>query len=144
MTHFQLVEKFHKSFVVHPVTLCWIWQCNLSDQGYGRLYIDQATPRKLAHRFAYELYKGPIPDSLTLDHLCRVRSCVNPSHLEAVTTKVNVLRGQGPTAQNARQKVCPRGHLYSKENTLVTTKRGRSCRECNNIKKVIQRITAVW
>ncbi len=72
-------------------TPCWIWQLALSEDGYGHAWEGKA--HKAAHRLYYERYVGPIPDGLLLDHLCRVRSCVNPEHLEPVTTLENTRRG---------------------------------------------------
>jgi hypothetical protein len=72
-------------------TPCWIWQLALSDDGYGQVTVD--TRHLQAHRFYYEQRFGPIPDGLLLDHLCRVRCCVNPDHLEPVSTLVNTRRG---------------------------------------------------
>lgn len=83
-----------------------------------------------AHRFMYRLLRGEIPAGLQLDHLCRVRHCVNPWHLEAVTARVNVLRGIGPTAQNAQKTRCPLGHPLSDENTYRNAQGERRCRIC--------------
>ncbi len=65
---------------------------------------------------AFELVKGRIPEGLTLDHLCRNRAYVNPDHMEAVSNKENILRGIGPTAQNARKQFCPQGHPLDGDN----------------------------
>jgi len=65
------------------------------------------------HRFAYEALRGPIPDGLQIDHLCRVPRCVNPDHLEAVDNRTNTLRGIGPTAQLARATTCLNGHPFN-------------------------------
>ena len=83
---------------------CWLWTAHIDRDGYGRF------ERIGAHRWAYEFAIGPIPDGMQIDHLCRVRRCVNPAHLETVTLAENVLRGQGVTAQQARQTHCKRGH----------------------------------
>lgn len=91
---------------------CWLWTGALND-GYGRFHIDSST-RVFAHRYAYELKVGPIPEGLTLDHLCRVRHCVNPDHLDPVTHAENVRRSPiQVTAINARKTHCPHGHQYS-------------------------------
>ncbi len=85
---------------------CWEWlACCV--EGYGQFFVANGK-RVKAHRFAYELLVGTIPDGLTLDHLCRNRKCCNPSHLEPVTVAENVLRGEGPCAQNARRTHCRR------------------------------------
>lgn len=107
---------------------CWLWSGGLL-RGYGRFYIRRKYVG--AHRFAYELLVGPIPDGLTLDHLCRVRACVNPAHLEPVTTRENWRRGESFSAMNARKTHCLRGHAYDEENTLQRKSRGgRLCAEC--------------
>ena len=73
-------------------TKCWIWLRRINDSGYG-LATRNGKEKQRAHRVVYEMVKGKIPVGLTLDHLCRVRCCVNPSHLEPVTTGVNTRRG---------------------------------------------------
>ena len=113
---------------------CWLWTAAQVGNGYG-----QFNPHGrlvLAHRFAYELLIGPIPDGLQLDHLCRVRRCVRPSHLEPVTQQVNILRGLAPEANGARQRAkthCPQGHAYDAENTYIY-KGERECRACGRVR----------
>ena len=85
---------------------CWIWTASKDRLGYGKF----GRPSVLAYRFSYELHRGKIPSGLELDHLCRNPSCVNPEHLEAVTHRVNMLRGIGPSAVNARKTHCKQGH----------------------------------
>ncbi len=89
---------------------CWVWTGANNGAGYGQIRIDDRN--RYAHRVAYELEVGPIPESLFIDHLCRNRGCVNPAHLEPVTNAENILRGTAPTAVNARKKACPKGHPY--------------------------------
>src|SRR3990167_9081181 len=84
---------------VDKTATCWLWKGSIDSQGYGRL---SRRPRRSAHRFSYQLLIGPIPPGRELDHLCRVRHCVNPDHLEAVTRRVNILRGMGAPAVLAR------------------------------------------
>jgi hypothetical protein len=84
-----------------------------------------------AHRLYYELEKGPIPKGLTLDHLCRVRCCVNPDHLEPVTPVENVMRGESFFAKQARRTHCPQGHEYIGRNLMITRRGERKCRACD-------------
>ena len=118
---------------------CWLWHGSLV-KGYGSLVVDHPVNRRktgLAHRVAYEWVRGPIPAGLTLDHLCRVRRCVNPFHLEPVTNRENILRGESPAAQHTRVTACPQGHPYDHANTWIRIRRGgpqRVCRTCERIR----------
>ena len=112
---------------------CWLWTAHCMVFGYGVFWVHGPYA---AHRFAYELHYGTIPQGLTIDHLCRVRHCVNPAHLEAVTRGENVLRGVGFSATNARVTHCPQGHPYDEANTRIErTKTGtmRRCKICRRI-----------
>jgi hypothetical protein len=71
---------------------CWVWVGRLNRNGYGRVALGGREP--MAHRASYEAHVGPIPEGLVLDHLCRVRCCINPRHLEPVTVQENTLRGE--------------------------------------------------
>lgn len=84
----------------------------------------------MAHRMAYEELVGPIADGLQIDHLCRVRCCVNPAHLEPVTQAENIRRGVSPTAANRRKTHCKHGHEFTTENTRLVPE-GRICRRCD-------------
>lgn len=109
---------------------CWLWTGALNKRtGYGNF----GKPQKLPHRVAYELCVGPIPEGLELDHLCRIRHCVNPTHLEPVTTQVNQLRSTSVSARNAVKTHCDNGHLFDEKNTLISRGR-RTCRACNRDK----------
>ena len=107
---------------------CWIFTGARTDRGYGVIPVARTSVR--AHRVTYEHFVGPIPAGLVLDHLCRNTSCVNPDHLEAVTQRENVLRGNAPTAANARKTHCIRGHEFTPENTYAKKGGGRACRRC--------------
>jgi hypothetical protein len=107
---------------------CWIWTAATNGLGYGVLWLGHDR-RGYAHRIAYELFRGPIPDGLDLDHLCRRPSCVYPWHLQAVTHRVNVRRGNAPSARIARSGRCSYGHLRTPTNTR--TRDGKTfCRPC--------------
>lgn len=106
---------------------CWLWTASVKDTGYAQFRVDGALV--LGHRFAFEYFVGRIPEGLTLDHLCRVRRCVNPTHLEPVSVGVNTLRGDGPSARAARATHCPHGHPYDEGNTCVSSG-ARYCRAC--------------
>lgn len=114
----------------------WLWTGSRTSGGYGTFYRGNGV-YALAHRFVYELAYRSIPQGLHLDHLCRVRNCVNPEHLEAVTAKENNLRGVGVAAQNATKTHCPLGHPYSPANTRIMRSRGRLGRHC----KICDRIS---
>lgn len=108
---------------------CWVWQGTILKRGYGRIM--RFGKQLHAHRMVWELLVGPLPKDLVLDHLCRNRACVNPDHLEPVPNEVNVMRGEGVCARNARKTHCPQGHAYDETNTYVHKNgRGRSCRAC--------------
>lgn len=122
-----LSDRLERFIAFEPMSGCWLWTGTSSRKGYGGF------DRRGAHRVAYETLRGPIPVGLTLDHLCRTPACVNPDHLEPVTMQINVLRGTGPTAINARATSCPKGHPYDPANTVVYFQAGsihRRCRTC--------------
>lgn len=115
---------------VDKTPTCWLWTgAKTGSGGYGVIRLGDTLVR--AHRFAYEAMVGPIPDGLVLDHLCRVRACVNPGHLEPVTTQENVLRGEGPAASRAKQTACKYGHPFDEANTRITKLGQRRCRVCH-------------
>jgi len=106
---------------------CWIYTGSTS-RGYGMLSIaDRLRP---VHRVSYEIFVGPIPDGLQLDHLCRQRACFNPAHLEPVTQAENIARGQSWSAVSVRTGVCIRGHALTDDNVYLRRDGGRQCREC--------------
>lgn len=123
-----LPERIAAKIEPCPTTGCWLWIGVLNGTGYG---VTRNNGRNaFVHRVLYERLVGPIPVNLQSDHLCRNRACCNPDHIELVTGKVNVLRGDGPTARNARKTKCIRGHDFE------TTGRGwRICRTCERARK---------
>jgi hypothetical protein len=118
-------------------TPCWLWLAGITKDGYGLFTITVAPNqyrRLYAHRFAYEQACGPIPDASDIDHLCRVRHCVNPAHMEPVTRRENTLRGlRGPRSH------CVHGHELIGDN-VITRKNGRhQCRTCENAQQRARR-----
>jgi hypothetical protein len=107
---------------------CWNWIGERTPKGYGRMR--HGSEREYAHRVLYELLVGPIPEGSQLDHLCRNRACVRPAHLEPVTCRENLMRGQTLAAENAAKTRCPRGHPYDEVNTYVDPSGARRCRVC--------------
>ena len=118
---------------VKKTTDCWLWEGALR-KGYGEIAIGRRGDGMMqTHRLAYLTLVGDIPDGLELDHLCRVRHCVNPDHLEAVTRAVNVQRGLIPGIMSARGRAithCIKGHEYTKANTYLRPEGNRRCRIC--------------
>lgn len=108
---------------------CWNWTGWNGHKGYGRIWVDGAG--RPAHRVSYELAKGPIPEGLVIDHLCRNPGCVNPDHLEPVTQAENNRRGIGITSVNLRKTHCIHGHAFDAENTMVDADGHRRCRACH-------------
>lgn len=119
---------------------CWLWEGARTNSGYGALW--DGKRMMLAHRLSYEMSKGAIPAGLSIDHLCRVRHCVNPEHLGAVTHSENCKRGE-TGVHNKLKTHCPRGHPYSGENLIVRTYgkkvEYRECRECVKLSKIKRR-----
>lgn len=109
---------------------CWPWEAALTGPGYGAFRINGQTC--YAHRIAYELFIGPIPEGLSLDHLCRNPACVNPAHLEPVTHKENLARGNHANGSTG-QTHCKRGHPFDEENTY-RYKGARACRACMRLR----------
>ena len=118
----SLVDRFLDKIAAEPNSGCWLWVGSVHQNGYGKF----RTPAGMqwAHRFSYELHRGPIPDDLQIDHLCRVKSCVNPAHLELVTAKENIRR------RDVGLTHCPQGHEYTPENTYRRPSGKRRCRIC--------------
>jgi hypothetical protein len=112
---------------------CHEWPGCLQSEGYGMVTLHRK--RHYVHRLVYEYHRGPIPEGLELDHLCRNRRCANPDHLEPVTHQVNCHRGTSPSARNATVTHCPRGHPYDAKNTYIRAGGGRMCRKCKYIRK---------
>lgn len=125
--------------VVNKTASCWMWIGGLDWHGYG--YFTAYQRRRQAHIISYEIYKGGIPMGLELDHLCRNPGCINPAHLEAVTHKTNILRGQTIMAENAKKTHCKRGHELAGNNLHINKKGERKCKACDAMRSRNYRIT---
>jgi HNH endonuclease len=126
------IEKIEAKFI-EKTDGCWLWKGHRLAGGYGQVSMNDKM--KLAHRVVYEAFRGPIPEGLQLDHLCRNRGCVNPDHLEPVTQRVNTLRGLTLPAENSAKTHCKHGHPLSGDNLYVwngSRGRIRACRTCKN------------
>lgn len=116
---------------VNKTESCWLWNAKIEYGGYGIFWFNKKNVK--AHRFSYEFIKGKIPIGLTIDHLCRIRHCVNPNHLEPVSLKENVFRSENFVAKNVKKTHCDRGHAFTPENTILSIRSGnrkRTCRTC--------------
>lgn len=136
MPKYSALERFEAKFALDSVTGCWLWTACRTGGGYGQF---SGTHRRCvpAHVWSYEHYVGPIPRGLVLDHLCRVRHCVNPMHLEPVSVGENLLRGETRAAANAAKTHCQNGHPLTGDNLYLKPghREGhfqRICRECKN------------
>lgn len=111
----------------------WMWNGSLDGNGkYGGFHYKGKQRR--AHRVAWELFVGPIPEGMVLDHMCRVTQCVNPDHLQVVTQRENLLIGETLQAENAKKTHCIRGHEFNDINTYFTPSGGRACRPCRRFR----------
>lgn len=110
---------------------CWLYAGYINTNGYGKILANSTA--YYAHRIMYENVIGEIPQGLQIDHLCRVRACINPEHLQAVTRHENILRGTAHSAINARKTHCKRGHEFTQENTYSNN--GRWCKTCKRLRR---------
>ena len=132
MTHPRLIPEDvrFESYIERSTDGCWRFTTTQMTKG-GYAWFQARGQRFLAHRYSYEKFVGPIPEGLQLDHLCRVRNCVNPEHLEPVTCRENLLRGNTLNAMNARKTHCVNGHEFTPENTKYRPDGRRRCAACS-------------
>jgi hypothetical protein len=136
-TNKPLQERFLEKIDLDDETGCWLWTRYIDRSGYGRFHRPTGSP--LAHRYAYEEFagNGPVPEGMHLDHLCGVRHCVNPEHLEVVTPLENFRRGNSFAAINLRKTHCDKGHALAGDNvkTVRTVRVERVCLTCERARK---------
>jgi hypothetical protein len=112
---------------------CWEWT-GAKSAGYGVIGRGRRSDGTMqTHRAIWEWLCGPVPSDMQLDHLCRNRACCNPNHLEVVTQRENILRGDGTSAKHARQTHCVHGHLFDETNTYIDRHGRRTCRTCRRL-----------
>jgi len=133
VTKLSLLANTREELIVAPLDVCWVWtkSCNVKN-GYAKVSVNRVM--RSAHRVSYETFVGPIPDGLELDHLCRVRACIRPSHLEPVTHAENTRRAAHAITH------CPQNHEYTQANTYQY-RNMRYCRACDRERKRSARAT---
>jgi cytochrome c5 len=149
----KLLARFFEKIRIDPNvtfngTPCWLWARQINKGGYGIFSYKPFVKYREAYRIAYSLFVEPAPvgaHTFTLDHLCRVRSCVNPCHLEKVPERINILRGENFAAKHAKKTHCPQGHEFTPENTYPLPGKGgkivgRGCRACRKYDPAKRRI----
>ena len=125
----DLRERFLSFIAFEPMSGCWLWTGATDKVGYGKMKINNKM--SYTHRVSYELFKGEIPEGLTIDHKCNCKGCQNPDHLQVVTLAENTyLRME---RRNGSRNVCPHGHAYTKENKKFTKRGSYRCGICHNL-----------
>ena len=121
-------QRITNKLIPIPESGCFVWTGQEERGGYGMVWFNGK--KRLVHRVVWEIERGAIETGKSLDHLCRVRCCVNPDHLEPVDIRTNILRGASIAALNAKKDMCANGHRFTPQNTYITKHGSRFCREC--------------
>lgn len=125
---------------VEKTESCWLW-LGATNSGYGYINFPRQSRMGAVHAILYRYFVGPVPKGKELDHLCRVRNCVNPAHLEPVSRRENTLRGMAPNAISVRTNSCYRGHKFTLENTYFNRGK-RHCQTCRKVARERWRVRA--
>jgi hypothetical protein len=136
MRSVPLLDRLINKIEIDWNTGCWLWTGCLAIDGYPHISNGKRNDSgriKMAYAEAYKLFRGDIGEGNSHDHLCRVRRCINPWHIEGIPIKENILRGYGPTAINKRKTHCSRGHLLEGYNVIHRPLGRRGCRACYTI-----------
>jgi hypothetical protein len=130
--HGTVEERLRRQSELNAETGCIEWTGRVGHKGYAQIRVGDRRP--VAHRVAWELERGPIPEGMVIDHLCRNRRCINVDHLEVVTPQENTLRGNTRAAYFVGRETCEHGHPWTPENTYKRKAGGRECKACNLIR----------
>ncbi|NBW15797.1 MAG: HNH endonuclease [Caulobacteraceae bacterium] len=137
MRGMSIEQKINEWSIPEPNSGCWLWLGSVDRCGYGKISAGRET---LAHRASYKIFKGFICEGNEIDHLCKTRSCVNPSHLESVTHAENIARADyTKNHRNGVKTQCKHGHQFTKENTTIEIWKGRPRRKCKTCTLASQR-----
>lgn len=135
ITKFDAHERFLSKIKVNLVTQCGEWQAGIQANGYGSFPIN--SKKNSAHRVSYSIFKGDTSPDKVIDHICRVKNCVNPDHLREVSQKTNALENStGVAARNKLKETCRLGHPYDQVNTRIS-KTKRYCRQCDELNRTV-------
>jgi len=129
----KLPLRLQDKIFIEPNSGCWLWMGGWTSNGYGMFRDLELKHNVSIHRFVFEFFGGIIPKGLQLDHGCRTRCCCNPLHLEAVTGRINVLRGNTVPGRNIKKTHCIHGHPFDEENTYNRPDGGRYCKACRRV-----------
>ena len=132
----KTIDRFWSK--VEFTTDCWLWNGIKNNNGYAGFGYGKRTWIG-AHRFVYELYNGEIPEKMVVDHLCRVRHCVNPHHMEVVTQRENLLRGKTIPAIHSQKTHCVRGHELKGDNLYSPKDGSRQCQICRTMRNGLEK-----
>lgn len=126
------LARFEAKHTPEPNSGCWLWTGADMPSGYGQIWFRGR--RRNAHRASYEFFNGEVARGCEVHHVCNTRACVNPSHLVAVTHRINMRVSDALMGVNARKTHCKRGHAFDVTNTYVTPGGARNCRKCGAVR----------